>query len=240
MINTAIILAGGLGTRLRSAVPDLPKPMAPMNGRPFLSYLMDYWIDQGVSSIVLSVGYKSHAIQDCYGDAYRDAKVLYSVEETPLGTGGGLIQSLQLVQDVENVLVLNGDTFFAVDLQGFSLSHQNTHADISMALLDVADNNRYGGVSMNQDGRIESLASSDGGSVNKRVNGGAYLMKNDVFEGYADAGSAPHCSLEDDLFPTVLNSEKMVYGYLSDGRFIDIGVPEDYRRAPSVLAAVQS
>jgi len=239
MIDTAIILAGGLGTRLRSVVPDLPKPMAPMNGRPFLSYLMDYWIDQGVRRIVLSIGYKSHAIQDCYGDAYRDAEVMYSVEETPLGTGGGLIQSLRLVQDVEDVLILNGDTFFAVDLKGLSLNHQKTGADITMALLDVVDNNRYGGVSMNQEGRIESLACSDGGSVNKRVNGGVYLMKKDVFDDYTGDDSTPRCSLEDDLFPAVLNSAKKVYGYLSDGRFIDIGVPEDYRRAPSILAAVQ-
>jgi len=235
-VSTAIILAGGLGTRLRSEVPDLPKPMAPINGRPFLSYLMDYWIGQGVCRIILSVGYKSHAIQDYYGDCYKDAALEYSVEETLLGTGGGLLWSLRKLQDEKNILVLNGDTFFAVDMAGLKKSHESTCSDVTMALLDVADNDRYGGVSMDQDGHVMSLDSSREGATNRRVNGGVYLMSRHLFEG-CDASALPQrCSLEDELFPTWLNSGESVSGYLSSGMFIDIGVPEDYKRASLLLA----
>jgi len=239
-VSTAIILAGGLGTRLRSVVPDLPKPMAPVNERPFLSYLMDYWIGQGVSRIILSVGYKSHAIQDCYGDSYRHAKISYSVEEQPLGTGGGLLLALNQLQDSDDFLVLNGDTFFAVDLEALRECHKRMQADMTMALLDVADNDRYGGVSMSPDGCIVSLDAGRGNAGSKRVNGGVYLMKRDLFERYAVNVYAPpqRCSLEDDLFPALLNSGKHMVGYLSSGKFIDIGVPEDYRRSANLLKEV--
>lgn len=235
---TAIILAGGLGTRLRSVVPDLPKPMAPVNGRPFLSYLMDYWIGQSVSRIILSVGYKSHAIQDYYGSRYRHAELAYSVEKTPLGTGGGLLLALRQLQGSDDFLVLNGDTFFAVEFDAFREYQKRTGTDMTMALLDVADNDRYGGVSMDQDGRIVSLDTSRGDAANGRVNGGAYLMKRNLFDNYIGNDLPKKCSLEDDIFPALLNSGKHMVGYLSSGRFIDIGVPEDYRRSASLLAEV--
>ncbi len=233
---TAIILAGGLGTRLRSVVPDLPKPMAPVNERPFLSYLMDYWIGQGVSRIILSVGYKSHAIQDCYGDSYRHAEISYSVEEQPLGTGGGLLLALRQLQGSDDFLVLNGDTFFAVEFDAFREYHKRTGTDMTMALLDVADNNRYGGVSMNQNDRIVSFDASRGDVANRCVNGGVYLMRQNLLDDYIGKGSPKKCSLEDDLFPALLASGKSIAGYLSSGTFIDIGVPEDYRRAAGLLA----
>jgi|ETNmetMinimDraft_11_1059920.scaffolds.fasta_scaffold01447_6 D-glycero-alpha-D-manno-heptose 1-phosphate guanylyltransferase len=234
-MSTAIILAGGLGTRLRSEVPDLPKPMAPVNERPFLSYLMDYWIGQGVSRIVLSIGYKSHAIRDYYGDRYRHVELQYSVEEKPLGTGGGLLLALQQMQGGDDFLVLNGDTFFAVDLGVLMECHKHTGSDVTMALLDVAENDRYGGVSMDSNGRIASLDSSSGDAGSNRVNGGVYLMKRDLFDGCAVDGLRQGCSLEDDLFPAILKNGKNVSGYLSSGRFIDIGVPKDYRRASTLL-----
>jgi len=217
-------------------VPDLPKPMAPVDGRPFLSYLMDYWIGQGVKRIILSVGYKSHAIQDCYGDSYRHAEISYSVEEQPLGTGGGLLLALGQLQGSDDFLVLNGDTFFAVEFDAFREYHKHTGTDMTMALLDVADNDRYGGVSMNQDGRIVSLDASRGDAENRRVNGGVYLMRRNLLDDYIGNDLLKQCSLEDDLFPALLNSGKSMVGYLSSGRFIDIGVPEDYRRAANLLA----
>lgn len=234
MIDTAIILAGGLGTRLRSVVPDLPKPMAPVNGRPFLSHLMDYWLEQGIRRFVLSVGYKSHAVRDFYGDSYRHAEITYSVERNPLGTGGGLLLAMRELQDVEHFLALNGDTFFAVDLASCWRDHARAQADMTMALFDVADNDRYGGVAMDADGRIVSLSASRSGSESRRVNGGMYLMRAGLFDGLADAGQA--YSLEDDLFPRLLQGGGKIIGHVSTGMFIDIGVPEDYRRASSLLA----
>jgi D-glycero-alpha-D-manno-heptose 1-phosphate guanylyltransferase len=123
-VTSAIILAGGLGTRLRSAVPDLPKPMAPIAGRPFLAYQLDYWIRQGVDRFVLSVGYRHESIMAYFGAAYRGIAVDYSVEQTPLGTGGGLLLALERLDGGQRpFLLLNGDTYFEVDLATLSAFH---------------------------------------------------------------------------------------------------------------------
>src|SRR3989344_9594340 len=108
----AIILAGGLGTRLQSVVKDLPKPMADVNGRPFLAYLMDYWIKQGVKRFILSVGYKSEIIRDYFGDEYNGVSVAYSIEKKPLGTGGGLLLALKQLNSRGDFFGFNGGTFF--------------------------------------------------------------------------------------------------------------------------------
>ena len=129
-MTSAIILAGGLGTRLRGVVPDLPKPMAPIGGRPFLEYQLDYWINQGVSQFVLSVGYLHGAIVDHFGDRYKGAKLDYVIEKTPLGTGGGFLLAAEKLGKNDPFLLLNGDTYFAVDLKKL------------MLLLD-ADKNEY-------------------------------------------------------------------------------------------------
>ena len=126
MVTSAIILAGGLGTRLRGVVPDLPKPMAPISGRPFLEHQIDYWIKQGVSHFVLSVGYRHEVIVDHFGNRYKDAELDYVIEKTPLGTGGGLLLAVEKVGKDEPFLLLNGDTYFAVNLKtlvGFSMTH---------------------------------------------------------------------------------------------------------------------
>ncbi|WP_157844846.1 sugar phosphate nucleotidyltransferase [Methylocucumis oryzae] len=122
-VNTAIILAGGLGTRLRSVVSELPKPMASVSGRPFLEHLMDYWFAQGVTRFILSVGYQSDIITTHFGAHYRHARIDYAIESEPLGTGGGLFYALQEVD--ETVLVLNGDTFFSVALDELADFHKN-------------------------------------------------------------------------------------------------------------------
>jgi len=111
----AVVLAGGLGTRLRAAVSDVPKPMAPVQGRPFLERLLDYWIGQGVQRAVLAVGYMHETVRKHFGEQYRNCAIDYSVEQQPLGTGGALVQTLPLVQG-KTFLVLNGDTYFAVPL----------------------------------------------------------------------------------------------------------------------------
>src|SRR5438067_6674889 len=120
MLNEAIVLAGGLGTRLRSAVADVPKPMAPIRGRPFLEYLFDHWIDQGIRRFTLSVGYRHEVIVDHFGKAYHGATIRYAVERSPLGTGGALLGTLATFSVEAPVLLLNGDTYFAVDVKRLS------------------------------------------------------------------------------------------------------------------------
>lgn len=230
----AIVLAGGLGSRLRAEVPDVPKPMAPVNGRPFLEYLLDYWIGQGVSRFVLSVGYKREAIERRFAACYRNAEIDYAVEQRPLGTGGGLLLALGRRRQNDMFLVVNGDTFFEVDLTALRQHHEATRAEFTVALREIEANERYSGVQMGADGKIGafSRARTPGRA---RINGGVYLAESTAFAGM-ELGSDRPVSLEDDLFPRMLAAGRRLYGFVSPGRFIDIGVPQDYRRAAVLLA----
>ena len=231
---TAVILAGGLGTRLRPVVADAPKPLAPVAGRPFLEHQLDYWIDQGVREFVLSVGYRRESIMTHFGDAYRGCPIRYAVEEHPLGTGGGVLLALDLLDcGDESFLLLNGDTFFAVDLAGFDAFHRRHDADWSFALFRTREAGRYMGVEVDGDGRITDLGSRLGieGAL---ANGGVYLIR----PGALRAGpwrAGDKLSLEDDLAPHAFSTGARFYGFESAGRFIDIGVPDDYARAATVL-----
>lgn len=228
---TAIILAGGLGTRLRSVVPDLPKPMAPISGRPFLEHQLDYWIKQGVSNFVLSIGYRHEVIVDHFGNRYKDAELDYVIEKTPLGTGGGLLLAAEKVNRNEPFLLLNGDTYFAVDLKTlikFSLAND---ADLCFSLFRTSEEGRYMGMDISSLGQIVSVKSSTG----RLANGGVYWVgSRAVLPEIFSPGNK--VSLEDDIFPAVLVSGQRLFGIEFSGTFIDIGVPDDYHRAPSLLA----
>src|SRR5262245_49936719 len=119
----AIVLAGGLGTRLRATIGDIPKPLAPVRGRPFLEYLLAYWIGQGVTSFILSVGYRSEMITGHFGASFRGAAIDYAVEDRPLGTGGGLLLATTRLAADDPFLVLNGDTYFEVPLAALLKFH---------------------------------------------------------------------------------------------------------------------
>lgn len=127
----AIILAGGLGTRLRSVVQNIPKGMAPIQGRPFLAYQLDYLIEQGVNRIIFSVGYLHECISNYFGREYNGCQIVYSVEESPLGTGGAIRQALHHCKD-QNIWVLNGDTYCNVNLKDMLVFHRTHHADVSI------------------------------------------------------------------------------------------------------------
>jgi D-glycero-alpha-D-manno-heptose 1-phosphate guanylyltransferase len=218
----AIVLAGGLGTRLRSVVQDVPKPMAPVNGRPFLERLLEYWIGQGVRRFVLSVGYLSEAITRHFGSRWGGAAVEYSIESEPLGTGGGFVKALDAIRS-DAFLVMNGDTYFAVPLDEFLRFHESNRADWSMALFGSSDTKRYQGVSLGEDGRIASLSGNT-------VNGGVYLMRRGL------AWKAPErCSLENDLLPQALAGGWRLFGRVFDRPFVDIGVPQDYQGAGAII-----
>ncbi len=228
----ALILAGGLGTRLREAVPDLPKPMAPIRNRPFLEHQMDYWIGQGVTRFILSVGYMHELIEAHFGGTYRQCPIGYAREATPLGTGGGLLLGLNQAQD-DLVLVLNGDTFFEVNLTEMRARHDTSQADVTVALRRITHNDRYGEVVLDAQGNVAafSAAASGGAGI---INGGVYLVRPAVLLGL---GYAPgdKVALEQDLFPRLLKSGKRVAGFVTDTNFIDIGIPDDYFRAADVL-----
>ncbi len=235
-VTTAIILAGGLGTRLRSVVSDVPKPMAPINGRPFLESLMDYWIDQGISRFILSVGYQCHVITEHFGSAYRTAEVEYAIEYDRLGTGGGLLLAASKLRDEEAFLVLNGDTFFAVPLAALDGFARQSVADWVLSLFRATEANRYMGLELNESQHIVSLASQRG-ELGGLSNGGVYWVRRSSLTDIPfTVGEA--LSLEDELLPTLLGRGTPLSGFGVDGVFIDIGIPEDYQRAPLVLTAI--
>jgi D-glycero-alpha-D-manno-heptose 1-phosphate guanylyltransferase len=234
-VTTAIVLAGGLGTRLRSAVPDVPKPMAPINGRPFLEYQLDYWITQGISEFILSVGYRSEIIIEHFGSIYRGASVRYAIEEEPLGTGGGLLVAACQLNASGPYLVLNGDTFFEVPLAKLLDFHTNRQSDWTFSLFRTGEAGRYMGMRLAADGRIESLRSGTAGQPGLLANGGVYLVEPGIPEcsGFTPGDKA---SLEDDILAR-LSATSRLFGYECTGRFIDIGIPDDYHRAGQLLSA---
>jgi len=233
-MTAAIILAGGLGTRLRSVLPDLPKPMAPINGKPFLEYQMDFWFAQGIDHFILSVGYKRELIIDHFGYEYRGAKVSYAIEETPLGTGGGLIIALQSVLNKsEPILVLNGDTYFEVDLDKLKAFHLEKNSSWSFSLFHANEAGRYMGMDVEPSGRIASLKSGTE-QIGRLANGGVYLLNPDVLQSL-NCSVGDKLSLEDDILSSLLEHNVPLFGCEFDGAFIDIGVPSDYQRAPQIM-----
>lgn len=230
-MTTAIILAGGMGTRLRGAVPTLPKSMAPIDGRPFIEHQLDYWIGQGVDRFLLSVGYKKEAIMDHLGSNYRSKPLTYAIEEEPLGTGGGLLLAAQGLS--EAFLVLNGDTFFEVDLAKLLKFHCDHSSDWTFSLFRTSEVGRYMGIEVKSDGEIVSLKSGIG-EQGRLANGGVYLVNPSVLgnKSFVPGGK---CSLEDDLLPALVAQDYKLFGLEFPSTFIDIGTPQDYFRAAEVL-----
>ncbi|MDB5810227.1 MAG: phospho-sugar nucleotidyltransferase protein [Betaproteobacteria bacterium] len=232
-MTTAIVLAGGLGTRLRSEVADLPKPMAPIAGRPFLEHQLNYWIAQGVRRFVLSIGYLPQTIVDHFGAAYKGAALEYVIEKTPMGTGGGLLLAVEQSGIDEPFLALNGDTYFAADLsvlKDFAAAHD---ADWCFSLFRTSEPGRYMGMEVSGHGMITALQ-TDTAQRDRFANGGVYWIEPRMLkERYGLTGKI---SLEDDFLPAALRAGKRLCGVEFPGTFIDIGVPADYRRAQTLLA----
>ena len=233
-MTEAIVLAGGLGSRLKAAVPDVPKPMAPINGRPFLEYLVDYWAGQGVDRFVLSVGYKREVIEEHFAVRHKGMEMDYAVENQPRGTGGGLLLALKHLRRSGTFLILNGDTFFEVDLAPMRRYHQGKQAEVTIALREVDANSRYASVEIDKDGKITAFDNRARTSGRALINGGVYLAEKSAFADTLLESDEP-VSIEDQLYPRMLAAGRRMYGFQSSGRFIDIGIPDDYRRAATVL-----
>lgn len=233
-MNSAIILAGGLGTRLRSVISDVPKPMAPVGGRPFLEWLMDHWRDQGIERFILSVGYLGSSIISHFGDEYRGASIEYSIEEVPLGTGGGLLLAMQHVQIESPFLLLNGDTYFDVEASALLARHRELEAGITFSLFRAGEAGRYGGVEIYSSGHIRSFAAGKA-EAGQLANGGVYIIEPSAVTAYFKADNAAQ-SFEGDMLPVIEASGVCMVGVECSGNFIDIGVPGDYAAASEILS----
>ena len=229
-IKEAIILAGGFGTRLQGVVKDLPKPMAPVNGRPFLTYILDYLIDYQYNKVVLSVGYLHEKIEEFFGTHYKSLEIDYAVETEPLGTGGGILFAMSKCT-TDNVLVINGDTMFKVDLDAFERFHEEKGGLLSIVLREVEDVSRYGSVTISDDNLIALFIEKQVTFGRGYINGGVYLINRKLFEKHPQPRKF---SFEKDLM-TKFYTQELFYAMPSDGYFIDIGIPEDYARAQQEL-----
>ena len=217
------ILAGGFGTRLRRVLSDRPKPMALVADRPFLEYLILQLRQYGLTDIVLCIGYQGEQVQHYFSDGRRlGVHITYSHESEPLDTGGAIKLAESRIQE-QNVLVMNGDSFFDVDLHRLIDYHTARGALATIALAEVKDIARYGAVAIDNAGGIKCFAEKESGSQLKQINGGIYLLRKDVF----DAIPEGRVSLEKKVFPTLIG--KGFYGMPNPGFFIDIGVPNDYQ-----------
>lgn len=225
----AIILAGGFGTRLQAVVKDVPKPMADINGLPFLAYLFTYLKNNHISDVVLSVGYLQEKIVDYFGNSYLGINIKYAIEDAPLGTGGAIINSLKLIDKNKPVVVLNGDTFLQIDYQKLIQFHQNQKSDLTIVLRHLEDVSRYGSVVI-QNNLITNFSEKSGREPGY-INGGIYVINPRIFSDY---NLPQKFSFEQDFLSKNLSTLKP-YGFTSSDYFIDIGIPEDYQKAQNEL-----
>jgi D-glycero-alpha-D-manno-heptose 1-phosphate guanylyltransferase len=225
LMPDTIILAGGLGTRLKEAVPDVPKCMAPVADRPFLDYLIQYLEREGISTMIFSLGYRHEIITNHLQSHFPAVNKLYSIEDIPLGTGGGILHALPGA-DTEAVIIMNGDTFFNIDLRALVAFHTEKNADITIALKPMTSFSRYGSVEVGKDMRINAFLEKKH-MEEGLINGGIYAVKKEWLLGLA----LPHkCSFEKDVLEVQVQQGK-IFGFISDAYFIDIGIPEDYKKA---------
>lgn len=225
MSKEAIILAGGLGTRLRSVISELPKCMAPVGGKPFLHFVIEHLLKQGVDNFIFSLGYKSELIIDYVNDQYSTLNKQFSIEEEPLGTGGAIKLACNL-STANNILVLNGDTLFSFEADKLYDLHNSNNADCTLALKPMQHFDRYGVVELNTDNSIASFSEKqyyeDG-----LINAGVYVLNRNKF---LQEDLLQKFSFEKDYLEKYFGKRKM-FGLIADEYFIDIGIPEDYARA---------
>ena len=220
----AIILSGGSGTRLREEISGIPKSMAPINNQPFLNYILKHLNKNDVQKVIMSLGYKKEYIISHFGNEYRGMEIVYHCEESPLGTGGAVKKSIEMSTD-STVLVLNGDTYFPVNIARMVKKHQSNRADVTVGLKYLENCYRYGCVTM-IDERINKFKEKKSASSGF-INGGVYLLNKEII---ADFESGTSFSLEKDFFEQCVDAVR-IFGFVSDKYFIDIGTPEEYRRA---------
>jgi NDP-sugar pyrophosphorylase family protein len=231
----ALILAGGAGTRLKSVLGELNKPMAPIAGRPFLEYLLLRLKKYEIDEVTLCVGYKADLIQSYFDTGERwGVRVSYSHETEFLGTAGALKLAEVYIHE-EECFVMNGDSLFATDLNALLHYHRAKKARATLALAQVENTRRYGSVSLNEAGQIVSFIEKRESAEDGMINAGIYVFAREVF---AMIPPGQPVSLEQDILPGLIG--RSLYGLPSSGYFVDIGLPADYAKlcaAPEQLLA---
>jgi D-glycero-alpha-D-manno-heptose 1-phosphate guanylyltransferase len=225
----AVILAGGLGTRLRERLPGIPKAMAPVAGRPFLAWLLDQLASAGFKRVILSVGYLGEAIRSAFGGTYGGIELVYAIEGSPLGTGGALRHALGVArQSHEPIWVMNGDSILRLDYAAMWSAHANRGTDplaMTMAITAAPQSERYGVLRIEAGRVIRFSPAGEGGRA--LISAGTYLVHRDLFAGWTLPATF---SFEAD-FLARFTDRLAIAGFVTDGWFIDIGVPADYERA---------
>ena len=228
----AVILAGGLGTRLRSVVQDRPKMLAEIAGRPFLTYLLDQLITVNIGEVVLCTGYRSHQVRDTLGDWHRGLGITYSVETFPLGTAGALRMALPLFRS-DPVLVMNGDSYCDAEFGSFWQWHWRHEAVTSLLLTKAEDAQRFGQVEVAENGAVTAFHEKGTSAGSGLVSAGIYLMSRNLI---ASIPGGTFVSLEREVFPRWVG--RGLYGFETESRFMDIGTPDAFAGAGSFFAGL--
>lgn len=221
----AILLAGGLGTRLKSVVNDRPKPMALVQGKPFLEYVLKELRRNHITDIIFAVGYKGSMVEEYFKDGSAfGVRVAYSYEEEPLGTAGAIKKAERYLEE-NTFFVLNADTLYQIDYSRLVRLQGDLDLDLALVLREVPDVSRYGMAKLT-DNRLTAFNEKESARIPGTINGGVYLMKRTVLEGIPEG----KVSLENEVIPGLLEANRPLGGIVNDGYFIDIGIPEDYYR----------
>ena len=229
----ALILAGGQGTRLRPLTLTVPKPVMPLAGRPFLTFMLDWLRGHGADEVILSCGFLSDGVEEVLGDIYEGMRLRYVLEEEPLDTAGPVRLAFDEGLLEDRLLVLNGDVLTDLDLGAQLAQHERTGAAATLALQAVEDTSSYGVVPTDEEGRVEEfLEKSDGPAPTNRINAGAYVIERSAVEQIA---SGRPVSFEREVFPALIGNG--LYGYAAEGYWIDIGMPERYLESTYDLLA---
>jgi NDP-sugar pyrophosphorylase family protein len=227
---TAVILAGGLGTRLRPVFSQRPKALAEVLGRPFLEYLLDQIARWNIRNVVLCTGYLGEQIESYFHNQYKNLHLVYSKEPSPLGTGGALRRAWLFLQS-DSVLVLNGDSYCKTDLGSFWGWHCGKGAEATLLLIETSDTSPYGRVETDEEGQILRFDEKCHKEGRGWISAGIYAFGSRFLQSIPDGHPI---SLERDVFPAWIGGG--LYGYKSKGRFLDIGTPESYRLAEMFFA----
>ena len=226
-----LILAGGLGTRLRNTLGDTPKPLAPIRNKPFLEYLLRFIAKQEFRDVIIATGYRAEEIERKFGDgSAMGLQIQYAFEKELLGTGGAVKFAEPMIQS-DDFFVMNGDTYFEVDLKEMSRFHKAHGGLATIALSYQEDTHRYGRVIVNDFGKILSFEEKmHEKNMGGYINGGIYVFNKNIFQ-YIPSNVMQ--SIEKQTLPSLAGAN--LYGFISTGYFIDIGIPEDYEKAQREL-----
>ena len=219
---TAVVLCGGLGTRLQEVLPNKPKVLAEINGVPFIYYLLGKIEKTGCRNVILCTGHLAEQVESLLGNKYRELTIVYSKESNPMGTGGALLNAEQYIA-TNYALVMNGDSYVECDFRDYYYWHIKVGANISMIVKETSDTSRYGSLSLGEKDRItqfqEKVCNYE--RAGKFINAGVYLMDHQIFQKIPKTFPV---SLEKEVFPNLLSDG--LFGYRIDGHFIDIGTPQ--------------